>query len=165
MFSNHLTCLGFSKVLNNTYIIWSTGTVTTALNAYIVAYQTYVLLHLNPATVFVDPNNFTVMDFGGLSLTGPIGHINVAGAGTGLGGPVTYATVTALTPAKIAAAAAVTTNANSANQALVAQQQATAAALATTLPTEFNSNNIPLDTKTQYKNHLNPSHLMTECGM
>ena len=141
-------------------LILSNGTVTTALNAYVAANQTYVLLHLNPATVFVDQNNFTMMDFGGLLLTSPIRQVNITGVGTSFGA-TTYATVTALTPADIAAAVAAAVTATAANQAFVAQQQATAATLAVTLPTEFNSNNLPPKAKTRYENHLNPSHLMT----
>ena len=58
--------------------IRSTGTMTTTLTAYVASNQTYVLIHINPVTVFVDPNNCTVMDFGDLLLTGSIRHINVA---------------------------------------------------------------------------------------
>ena len=100
------------------------------------------------------------MTFTGILLTNPICHINIACAGTG---PITYATAAALTPTKIAAAAAVT--ANTANQALVAQLADAAAVLATTLPTEFNPNNLPTAAKTRYENHLNPSHLMTKSDM
>ena len=107
----------------------------------------------------MDPNNFTVMDFGGLFLTSPICHINTATA-PGVVGAATYAAA-ALTPAHVAAtAAAVTTNA--ANQALIAQQAAAQAALATTLTTKFNSNHLPPKAKAQYENHLNPSYLMTK---
>ena len=103
------------------------------------------------------------MRFTRILLTSPICHINAAGAGTGLGGAATYAAVTALTPAQAVAAAAVTINA--ANQALVAQSAAAAVVLAATLPTEFNSNNLPPAAKTRYENHLDPSYLMTKSDM
>ena len=48
------------------------------------------------------------MDFGGLSLTGPVRHINLATAPDVLGagaGAATYAAAAALTPAAAAAAA------------------------------------------------------------
>ena len=131
------------------------------MNVSVAANKTAIVIQLNPAQVFVDPHNFTVMNFTGISLTGLILHINnIADAGTG---PATYATVTALMPAKVAAAAAVT--ATAANQACVVQQQAAAAALVTTLSTKLNSNNLPPEVKTRYENHLNPSHLMTKSNM
>ena len=141
------------------YPIRSTATVTKALNVSVATNRTDIVLQLNPVQVFVGPYNFAVMNFTGISLTGPIRHINIAGASTD---PATYATVTALTPAQVAAAAVTAT---AANQALVAQQQAAAAALAATLPTKFDSNNLPPEVKTRYENHLNPSHLMTKSDM
>ena len=121
------------------------------------------VIQLNPVQVFVDPHNFAVMNFTSILLTGPTCHINIAGASTG---PTTYATVTALMPAKISPAGAVTVNAP--NQALLSQSAATAAAaaaLAVTLPMEFNWNNLPPAAKARYENHFNPSHLMTESGI
>ena len=114
------------------------------------------------------------MNFGGLLLTGPICHINV-GTGVGVVGAATYTGATALTPFQVtttpAAAATTAVTANAANQALVAQQAvaaaaaAAAAALAATLPTKFNSNNLPPKAKACYENHLNPSYLMTKTDM
>ena len=63
--------------------IWSTGTFTTALNSTVAANHHFVVIRLNPATVFVDPHNFTVMNSGGLSLVVPIRHIDNADADTG----------------------------------------------------------------------------------
>ena len=103
---------------------WSAGRTTTALNATVATNHPFVINQLNTAIVFVDPHNFTVMDFGGLSLTGPIWQINIDGAGTG---PATYAAATVLTPAQVTVTAALI--ATAANQALVAQQTAAAAAL------------------------------------
>ena len=130
------------------HLIRSTGTVTTSLTTAVAANLHLFTIRLNTASIFVDPHNFTVITFGGLSLTGPISHINV-GTGPGVVGTAMYAAATVLTPAQVAAAtaAAAAVTANAANQALVAQQAAAAAALATTLPTEINSSNLPPDTK------------------
>ena len=72
------------------------------------------MFQLNTALIFVDNNNFTVTDFGGLLLTGLIRHINTANA-PGFFGAATYAAAaaaaSALTPAQVAAAATVTANA------------------------------------------------------
>ena len=54
------------------YPLRTTGTMTTALTACVASAVPQVMIMLNPATVFVDPGNFTVMDFGGTSLTGRI---------------------------------------------------------------------------------------------
>ena len=146
--SNSMLLFAYGGNPSRKFMLCSVGTITTAFNATVAANRHAVIIQLNIATVSVDPHNFTVMDFGGLSLTGPISHINV-GTGPGVVGTAMYAAATVLTPAQVAAAtaAAAAVTANAANQALVAQQAAAAAALATTLPTEINSSNLPPDTK------------------
>ena len=105
------------------YPIRSTATFTTALTAHVDINQTTVLIQVNPSTVFVDPDTFTIMDFGGLSLTRP----PVTRTGTGTGGGTTVVAATA-TPAELATAAA---------NAHTALQTAAAAVLAATLPTAY----------------------------
>ena len=117
------------------------------------------------------------MDFAGLSL-GPICPINsptapgvvATGAGaTAVATPSTAAqvatTAATATTATATVTVTVTVTANAANQALIAQQATTAAAIAATLPTEFNSNNLPPEAKSRYVNHLHTMYLMTESDM
>ena len=133
--------------------IWSTGTMTTTLTTYVASNQTYVLLNINPATVFVDPTTFTIMNFGGTTLTGPIRPTALrTGTGTGAG----TSAAAAITPTQAATAAA---------QVLVAKQTATAAVFAATLPVTFNLLLLPLDVKSCHLRHLNPSYLLTASDM
>ena len=76
--------------------------MTTALDAHVGAAHHYFSVIINPATVFVDPTTFMVIDFGGLSLTSPI-RPTAPRTGTGAG---TYAAAVATTPAQIATATA-----------------------------------------------------------
>ena len=75
------------------------------------------MFQLNTTSVFVDPNMFTVMDFDGLSTTGPVCHVNVNLA-PGIVGASAIARAAPLNPAQVIATAAVA--ANAANQALIA---------------------------------------------
>ena len=96
----------FLKVGNppRKYPVRSTGTLTTALTAHVTSATPIVLLHVNPSTVFVDTDHFTIMDFGGLSLIRPVRPTaNRTGAGTGA---ASYAAAITTTPAHIATAAA-----------------------------------------------------------
>ena len=52
--------------------------MTKVLNVSLVATRTVVVIQLIPAPVFVDCNNFNVMDFTGFFLIGPFCHINAA---------------------------------------------------------------------------------------
>ena len=115
------------------------------------------------ASVFVDRKDFAAVNFTCTSLAGPVCHINMAGDGTSPG--VVGATTGATPPTadQIVTTGVATTNA--ANQALITQQNATAAAIDATFPTKFNLNNLPPNTKAIYKNHLNPSYLMTATDM
>ena len=62
------------------FSIWTAGTVRTALNAILATGHTQVMFQINTVSVFVDSNNFAVLDFAGLSFTGPVCHINTATA-------------------------------------------------------------------------------------
>ena len=74
--------------------IRSTGTMTTSLTANVASAVPHVMIVLNPATVFVDPGTFTIMDYGGTSLTGPI-RPTAPRNGTGTGANTTaIATIT-----------------------------------------------------------------------
>ena len=145
------------------------GTVWNALIATVNSNWTTLIVTLNTVSLYVDCSRFNVIDFTGLSLTGPVHHIHaptapapgVVGAGAGA-----TAGATQLTAAQVVAADAAVT-ANAANQALITQQAAApaAAALAATLPTKFNLNNLPPKVKAQYENHLDTSYLMTKTDM
>ena len=155
--------------------IQTANTVATALQAVVAATHVTVVFQLNTTSIYVNPNNFGVSNFTGLSLTGLVCHINAAtapapapapapgvvGVGVGTGtGTGTGTGATSPTAAQVVAVATVTTNA--ANQELMAQQTAAAAALAATLPTKFNSNNLPPKAKARYENHLATTYLMTK---
>ena len=150
---NQMHLFAFDGNPHRKFPVWSPNTITTYFNAVIGAGHTYAIFQLNTASVFVDPNNFTVLDFVGLSLSSPVRHINAAsapgvldaGAGTATGS-------TPPTDAQVIAAAIVTAKAT--NQALIAQQAATIVAITATLPTEFNLNDLPPDAKARYENHL-----------
>ena len=141
-------------------LLRSAVTVPKALNVSVAANKTDVVIYLNPASVFVDPTNFAVMNFTGTSVSGPVSHINVNTAPSVISA-ATYTTAAGLTPVQVAATYAVITT-NAANQALFTQQATAAAALAATLPTKFNSSNLPSKANARYENHLNLSYLMTK---
>ena len=105
---------------------------------------------------------FTVLDFDGLNITGPICHLHT-GTALGVVGASATTEVTPLTPAQVITTAAVTANAD--NQAFIAQQAAATTALAATIPTNFNLNNLPAKAKACYENHLNTTYLMSNSDM
>ena len=72
--SNSMLLFAYGGNPSRKFMLCSVGTITTAFNATVAANRHAVIIQLNIATVSVDPHNFTVMDFGGLSLTGPIRH-------------------------------------------------------------------------------------------
>ena len=87
------------------------------MNAIIANNSTIVILKINTAPVFVDCNMFTVLDFDGLNITGPICHLHT-GTALGVVGASATTEVTPLTPAQVITTAAVTANAD--NQAFIA---------------------------------------------
>ena len=148
--------------------IWSSATFTAVLDAIITSNATSVVIKFNIVLVFVDCNMFTVLDFDDLSISGPVWHINtgtvpsvvvvvVVGGGGGATG------VAPSNFAQVIAATVVATNA--ANQILITNQTTAALALPTTIPTNFNSNNLPAEAKARYTNYLDPTYLMTYSDM
>ena len=131
------------------FLIRSLAIFATALDAIVAMNATSVVIKLNTVPVFVDYNMFTVLDFDGLSINGPVCHINTGTAsgvvGTGACAGACAATGDiSLTPAQIIA---------------------TAAAAAATVPTAFNSNNLSPDIKTRHQNYLDTTYLMTNRDM
>ena len=110
---NQMLLFGYFGNPAQKFPILSAGIVTTVLNTNITANKTAVIIVLNMALIFVDCNNFNVMDFTGLSLTGPVCHINAPTAPGIVGEDEGAGTATGATPptaAQVVAAAAVTAN-------------------------------------------------------
>ena len=95
---NQMLLFGYFGQPDRKYPLCSTATLTKALNVSVATNTTDVVVPLNPALAFVDPDNFAVMNFTGTSLSGSVRHINVTTA-PDVVGAATYATATTLTPA------------------------------------------------------------------
>ena len=66
--------------------------MTKALNVTIAATKTVIVIQLNLAPVYIDTNDFSVMDFTGISITGPVRYLNIAGTAHGVVAAVVAAT-------------------------------------------------------------------------
>ena len=112
---------------------------TSAFTTVVASNETDVVICINNMSVWVDGDNYNVMNSNCVLIPGPV-RPRVIGAGAGAGASATtYAATTALTPATAAASAA--------NQALGAQQAAAQAVVAATIPTAFNVQNFNLPRK------------------
>ena len=131
----------------------SSQTVTTALQATVAVTHTCFMIQLNTASVYVNPDAFTVLDFVGLSTT-PIRNTCVG--------------ANAAAAAAAATAASAATAATNANQFVVQQAAAAVTAAATAaaiIPTTFDHRNLPSTVKQRHLSHLDPDYLMTQNDM
>ena len=110
--------------------IRSPSTFTSALDAVqTTAQHMYVVIRLNTASLWLDSDNYNVMDFDRISITGPVCPITIAthpGVSGAAAGPaaVAAAAAAAVSAAAVLSPAASAAAATAANQALLVQQAA-----------------------------------------